>query len=161
LRRKCKKQAATMIIDKIENSNIYKNFGERIPKAFDYIRSTDLKNLQQGKYEIEGKNIFAMISEYQTKPESEGMLEAHKKYIDVQYVISGEERMGYTPLDKQEFIEKYKEENDIIFYKGEKSFTKVEEGMFAIFFPTDVHMPGIAVEKPLQVKKLVIKVRAD
>ena len=92
-----------MIIDKIENSNIYKNFGERITKAFDYIRSTDLKNLQQGKYEIEGKNIFAMISEYQTKPESEGKLEAHKKYIDVQYVISGEERMGYAPLDDPAF----------------------------------------------------------
>ena len=160
-----------MIIDKIENANIYKNLGERITKAFDYIKSTDLKNLQQGKYEIEGKNIFAMISEYQTKPESEGKLEAHKKYIDVQYVISGEERMGYAPLDdpafakasagRQEIIEKYKEENDIIFYKGEKSFTKVEEGMFAIFFPTDVHMPGIAVKNPLHVKKLVIKVRTD
>src|SRR3970040_758749 len=101
-----------MIIDKIENANIYKNFGERINKAFDFIENTDLKNLNPGKYEIEGKNIFALISEYQTKPESEGKLEAHRKYIDVQYVISGEERMGYAPLDKQEIIEKYKEEND-------------------------------------------------
>jgi len=161
LRRKCKRQAAIMIIDKIENANIYKNLGERITKAFDYIKSTDLKNLQQGKYEIEGKNIFAMISEYQTKPESEGKLEAHKKYIDVQYVISGEERMGYAPLGIQTISEPYKEENDVIFFSGEKSFTKVEEGMFAIFFPTDVHMPGIAVENPLHFKKLVIKVRAD
>jgi len=161
LRRKCKRQAAIMIIDKIENANIYKNLGERINKAFDYIRSTDLKNLQQGKYEIEGKNIFAMISEYQTKPESEGKLEAHKKYIDVQYVISGEERMGYAPLGIQTISEPYKEENDVIFFSGEKSFTKVEEGMFAIFFPTDVHMPGISTGKVSKVKKLVIKVRAD
>ena len=154
-----------MIIDKIENANIYKNFGERINKAFDFIENTDLKNLNPGKYEIEGKNIFALISEYQTKPESEGKLEAHRKYIDVQYVISGEERMGYAPLNKQEIIEKYKEENDIIFYKGEKSFTKVEEGMFAIFFPVDLHMPGISTGNPPRadshVKKLVIKVRTD
>ena len=150
-----------MIIEKIENANIYKNFGERITKAFDYIKSTDLKNLQPGKYEIEGKNIFAMISEYQTKTESEGKLEAHRKYLDVQYVIDGEELMGYAPFGIQTISEPYKEENDIIFYKGEKSFTKVEEGMFAIFFPTDVHMPGISTGKVSKVKKLVIKVRVD
>ena len=150
-----------MIIDKIENANLYKNLGERISKAFDYIKKTDLKNLQPGKYEIEGENIFALISEYQPKPESEGKLEAHRKYIDVQYVISGEERMGYAPLNKQEIIEKYKEENDIMFFKGEKSYTKVEEGMFAIFFPVDLHMPGINTGKSSHVKKLVIKVRTN
>lgn len=146
-----------MIIDKIENSNLYKNLGERINKAFDYIKNTDLKNLASGKYEIDGENIFALISEYQTKPEPEGKLEAHRKYIDVQYVIEGEELMGYVPLGKYEILEPYKEENDIIFFKGDKSFTKVTAGMFAIFFPEDVHMPGICVESKTRVKKLVIK----
>lgn len=150
-----------MIIDKIENAYLYKNLGERIDRAFNYIRSTNLKNLKSGKYEIEGDNIFALVSEYQTKPESEGKLEAHKKYIDVQYVISGEERMGYAPLNDQLIIENYKEENDIMFFKGEKSFTNVEEGMFAIFFPVDLHMPGINTEKSKPVKKLVIKVRTN
>ncbi len=98
-----------------------------------------------------------MISEYETKTESEGKLEAHRKYIDVQYVIEGEELMGYAPLGNQQILEPYKEENDIIFYTVEKSFTKVSAGMFAIFFPTDVHMPGICVEKMSAVKKLVIK----
>lgn len=160
-----------MIIDIIENASLYQNLGEKINKAFNYIRNTDLKNLQAGKYEIEGDNVFALISEYQTKPESEGKLEVHRKYIDVQFVIVGEELMGYTPLDspafakasagKQEILEPYKEENDIIFFKGEKSFIKVTTGMFAIFFPTDVHMPGICVEKKSHVKKLVIKVKYD
>ena len=74
-----------MIIDKIENANLYKNLGDRIQKSFDYIKQTNLKKLQPGRYDIDGDNIFALISEYQTKVESEGKLEAHKKYIDVQF----------------------------------------------------------------------------
>lgn len=146
-----------MIIDKIENAHLYKNLGERISKSFEYIKTTDLKNLPAGKYQIDGENIFALVSEYKTKPEQEGKLEAHKKYIDVQYVIEGEELMGYSPLGLQQILEPYKEENDIIFFKGDKSFTKVSAGMFAIFSPEDVHMPGIASGKPSSVKKLVIK----
>ncbi|MBE0572669.1 MAG: YhcH/YjgK/YiaL family protein [Ignavibacteriaceae bacterium] len=148
-----------MIIDKIENSHLYKNISERISKSFEYIRTTDLKNIQPGKYEINGENIFALVSEYKTKSEQEGKLEAHRKYIDVQYVISGEEQMGYIPLGQQQILEPYKEENDIVFYTGNKSFTKVSSRMFAIFFPEDVHMPGITTGKISDVKKLVIKVR--
>jgi YhcH/YjgK/YiaL family protein len=160
-----------MIIDKIENSHIYNGLGKRIEKAFEYINYTDLKNIQPGKYEIDGENIFALISEYKTKLESEGKLEAHRKYIDVQYVISGEELMGYSPLGnpafagatagRQQILEPYKEENDIMFFTGEKSFVKVSSGMFAIFFPEDVHMPGINTKKISDVKKLVIKVRIN
>jgi YhcH/YjgK/YiaL family protein len=150
-----------MIIDKIENSKLYEGISQRIKEAFEYIRNTDLKNIKPGKYEIDGENIFALINEYKTKAESEGKLEAHRKYIDVQYVISGEELMGYAPLGIQQFFEPYKDENDIIFFNGEKSFTKVSSGMFAIFFPEDVHMPGISTGKISDVKKLVIKVRIN
>jgi len=160
-----------MIIDKIENSKLYRGLGERISKAFDYIHKTDLKNLKPGRYEIDGENIFALISEYKTKSEAEGKLEAHRKYIDVQYVISGEELMGYAPLGdpafsevsagRQQILEQYKGEKDIIFFKGEKLFTKVSSGMFAIFFPEDVHMPGISAGNFSDVKKLVIKVRVN
>ncbi len=146
-----------MIIDKIENAHLYKNIGERISKSFEYIKATDLKTLPAGKYPIDGENIFALVSEYKTKSEQEGKLEAHKKYIDVQYVISGEELMGYVPLGGQRILDQYKEENDIVFFTGDKSFTKVSEGMFAIFFPEDVHMPGIKTGESSPVKKLVIK----
>jgi YhcH/YjgK/YiaL family protein len=150
-----------MIIDKIENAHLYKDLGERISKSFEYIKATDLKTLPAGKYPIDGENIFELVSEYKTKPESEGKLEAHRKYIDVQYVISGEELMGYVPLGGQRILDQYKEENDIVFFTGDKSFTKVSEGMFAIFFPEDVHMPGISTGKISDVKKLVIKVRTN
>jgi YhcH/YjgK/YiaL family protein len=76
-------------------------------------------------------------------------------------VISGEELMGYAPIGGQKILEPYKEENDIVFFNGDKSFTKVTAGMFAIFFPEDVHMPGISTGKIAVVKKLVIKVRIN
>lgn len=148
-----------MIIDKLSNSQLYFGLGERINKAFAYLKQTDFSKMELGKYEIDGENIFALVNEYNTKDESEGKLEAHKKYIDVQFVAEGEELMGYAPLENQTVIDEYNEQNDITFFSGDKSFTLVEKGMFAIFFPTDVHLPGIKVSQKTYVKKIVIKVR--
>ena len=148
-----------MIIDKLSNSHLYSGLGERIIKAFDYLTQPDFSKKELGKYEIDGDNIFAIVNEYQTKDASEGKLEAHKKYIDVQFVAKGSELMGYAPLGNQKVIDEYNEQNDIIFYSGEKSFTQVDEGMFAIFFPTDVHLPGIKAADKSYVKKIVIKVK--
>ena len=148
-----------MIIDKLTNSQFYSGLGERINRAFDYLKNTNFAQMELGKYEIDGDNIFALVNEYITKDESEGKLEAHKKYIDVQFVAKGKELMGYAPLDNQQVIDEYNEQNDITFFSGEKSFTQVDEGMFAIFFPTDIHLPGIKLTEKSYVKKVVIKVK--
>ncbi|MDT3696208.1 MAG: YhcH/YjgK/YiaL family protein [Ignavibacterium sp.] len=148
-----------MIIDKLSNSNLYSSLSERINKAFAYLEQTDFSKTQSGKYEIDGDNIFALISEYKTKDETEGKLEAHIKYIDVQFVVKGTELIGYAPFQNQKVINEYNEQNDIAFFEGEKSFLKVEEGMFAIFFPNDVHMPGIKFREKSFVKKVVVKVK--
>jgi YhcH/YjgK/YiaL family protein len=148
-----------MIIDKLSNSQLYSGLGERINKAFAYLKQTDFSKMELGKYEIDGDNIFALVNEYNTKDQSEGKLEAHKKYIDVQFVAKGSELMGYAPLENQLVIDAYNEQNDITFFNGDKSFTLVEEGMFAIFFPSDVHLPGIKVNEKSFVKKVVIKVK--
>jgi YhcH/YjgK/YiaL family protein len=148
-----------MIIDKLSNSHLYSGLGERINKAFDYLKETDFSKMELGRYEIDGDNIFALVNEYKTKDESEGKLEAHTKYIDVQFVAKGSELMGYAPLGNQKIIDVYNEKNDITFFTGEKSFTRVDENMFAIFFPTDVHLPGIKVNDKSYVKKVVIKVK--
>ena len=149
-----------MIIDKLSNSHLYSSLGERITKALAYLKQTDFSKTESGRYDIDGDNIFALVSEYTTKDESDGKLEVHKKYIDVQFVAKGCELMGYAPLDNQKVINEYNEQNDITFFDGESSFTKVDESMFAIFFPTDLHMPGIKVQRSEYVKKVVIKVKA-
>jgi YhcH/YjgK/YiaL family protein len=148
-----------MIIDKLSNSHLYSNLSERINKAFDYLKKTDFSKTELGRYDIDDDNIFSLVNEYNTKDENEGKLEAHKKYIDVQFVAEGEELMGYAPLENQKIIDEYNEKNDITFFSGKKSFTLVKEGMFAIFFPTDVHLPGIKVKEKSHVKKVVVKVK--
>lgn len=150
-----------MIVDQIKNAELYACISERINKALNYIKRTDFLKMEPGKYEIDDDNIFAIVNNYETKDPAECNFETHKKYIDVQYVAKGVELMGYAPLDNQEVIAPYSEENDITFYKGEKSFTKVDEGMFAIFYPNDVHTPGAKKDNPQSVRKVVVKVKVD
>ena len=148
-----------MIIDKIEKADTYKNLGTRINLALDYLRRTNFSNVEAGKYEIDGDNVFALVSEYKTKHVNEGKLEAHKKFLDIQFVADGKELMGYAPFKNQEIMESYKEENDVTFFNGGIDYVEFSKGMFTILFPQDLHMPGIMIENPENVKKVVVKVK--
>jgi YhcH/YjgK/YiaL family protein len=145
-----------MIIDNIQKALLYENLHPGFAKAFDFIRKTDFSKLADGKYEIDGDNIFALIQEYKTKDIAK--LEGHRKYIDIQYIHSGVELMGVASLNDQTVISD-DPEKDLTFYEGEASFIKLESEMFAIFFPQDLHMPGIKLTDAKHVKKIVIKVR--
>jgi len=146
-----------MILDTIENYQLYNPINERIAKGFDFLRTTDLDSLPSGKHDIEGDTIFALVQEYQTKPLEDCKLESHKKYIDIQYVIRGEEMMGITTQNNQKIIE-VNEGKDYTFYEGTTSLVLVSKGMFTIFFPDDLHQPCVQTETISEVKKVVIKV---
>lgn len=146
-----------MILDTLENYQLYNAINERIAKGFDFLRTTDLDSLPSGKHDIEGDTIFALVQEYQTKPLEDCKLESHKKYIDIQYVIRGEEMMGITTQNNQKIIE-VNEEKDYTFYEGTTSLVRVSKGMFTIFFPDDLHQPCVQTESAAEVKKVVIKV---
>ena len=103
--------------------------------------------------------MFALVQEYETKNDSDAKLEAHKKYIDVQYIISGEELIGITPLINQTPCKEYDAEHDYALYDDTCSFVKITAQQFAILFPEDLHKPGIKISNPSKVKKVVIKVR--
>lgn len=148
-----------MIFDKIENANLYKSLNTRIAKALTYIQSTNFSNLSPGKYEIEGENIFAIISEYFTKDEDNKLLEAHCKYLDIQYMAEGNENIGVTTLTNQQSVKLYDEKDDYILYKEPCSFQLLKQGMFAVFYPDDLHLPGISTNKICKVKKVVVKVK--
>lgn len=149
-----------MILDTVENYQLYNSINERIAKGFDFLRTTDLDSLPSGKHDIEGDTIFALVQEYQTKPLNECKLESHKKYIDIQYVIRGEEMMGVTTQNNQKIIE-VNEEKDYTFYEGNTSLVLVSKGMFTIFFPDDLHQPCVQTESAAEVKKVVIKVMIE
>ena len=146
-----------MILDTIENYKLYNPINERIAKGFDFLRTTDLDSLPSGKHDIEGDTIFALVQEYNTKPSDECKLESHKKFIDIQYMIRGEEMMGVTTQNNQKIIE-VNEEKDYTFYEGTTSLVLVSKGMFTIFFPDDLHQPCVQTETISEVKKVVIKV---
>lgn len=148
-----------MIFDKIENANLYKGINIRIAKALTYIQSTNFSNLTPGKYEIEGDDIFAIIYEYATKDEKSELLEAHCKYIDIQYMAEGFENIGVTTLTDYQPVKLYDEKNDYMLFKENYTLTLLKQGMFAIFFPDDLHLPGIMATNITNVKKIVIKVK--
>jgi len=152
------KYLQNMIIDQISNISRYAGLSENIVKALSFIRVTDLQSLDKGRQDISGDDVYCIVDEYKTKSPDEGKLEAHRKYIDIQTVISGSEHIGYESLSDQEIIQAYDDEKDYALYRGKPSFIKLEPGSFAIFFPDDLHMPGINEHKT-DVKKLVVKVR--
>ena len=149
-----------MILDTLENYQLYSTINERIAKGFAFLRNTDLDAIPSGKHDIEGDAIFALVQEYQTKPLNECKLESHKKYIDIQYVIRGEEFMGVTTKKNQLVLEQ-DENKDYIFYEGTTSLVRVSKGMFTIFFPDDLHQPCVQTETISEVKKVVIKVMIE
>ncbi|MDH4240222.1 MAG: YhcH/YjgK/YiaL family protein [Phycisphaerae bacterium] len=150
-----------MIVDKLENAHLYARLSDKINIAFGILKDKKLSLKKEGRYEIDGKNLYYTVQHYTTKPVSEGKLEAHEKYIDIQLVTSGEEFIGYTLLDQVEIEKPYDELNDILFYKvpDEVNTVKLCKGMFCILFPQDKHMPGCYVKEPTEVCKIVVKVR--
>jgi len=149
-----------MIIDKIENLRLYEKLSPLFIKAFNYLEETDFNQLVSGKHLIDGDNVFALLQEYETKNAVDCMLEGHQKYIDIQYVLSGEEIMGIASYTNQKVLKPYHADNDIAFYDGEYSAVKVAKGNFTIFFPGDLHMPCLKVNVPAMVRKVVVKIRA-
>jgi len=149
-----------MILDTLENYQLYSTINERIAKGFAFLRNTDLDAIVSGKHDIKGDTIFALVQEYQTKPLNECKLESHKKYIDIQYVIRGEEFMGVTTKNNQKILEQ-DEDKDYTFYEGTTSLVRVSKGMFTIFFPDDLHQPCVQIESAAEVKKVVIKVMIE
>jgi YhcH/YjgK/YiaL family protein len=148
-----------MIIDRLEKASLYQGVHKRLAIAFDYLRKTDLEKVEAGTHEIDGRKVYVMAQQYETKPAEKGRWEAHRKYIDVQYVHRGAERFGYANvLDLKPG--NYDEAKDFLSLEGEGKgdFFLVRQGTFVILFPQDGHMPGMAVSTPQPVRKFVVKV---
>ncbi|MBN2165946.1 MAG: YhcH/YjgK/YiaL family protein [Marinilabiliaceae bacterium] len=114
------------------------------------------------KVEIKGKSLFAIFQEYDSKPLSGLKFEGHKRYIDIQYIYSGEEFIGVAGLDQISEPAEYNDEKDIHLSKVAKySNWMLLPGEGAIFYPEDMHAPGMAIEQPQRVKKVVVKIAID
>jgi len=136
----------------------YQDLNKGIAKALAFLAETDLTGATEGKYELDGDHLFYLVNDYATRAEAGSKLEGHRKYIDVQFVVSGSEMIGYAPLHEQRVYREYDTANDYALYEGEASFVTVSAGMVAIFFPEDLHMPGVG-DGLQNVKKVVMKVK--
>lgn len=149
-----------MIYDNIKNSERYENISINFKKAFEFLRREDLKDLPAGRYEIDSDNIFALVQTYETMYLESKEYEVHKKYIDVQYMVNGEENMGFSQIHSLNVKNSYNDESDAMIMEGDKVLYKLREGEFFIFFPEEPHMPGVTKDEKREVKKVVIKIKA-
>jgi biofilm protein TabA len=146
-------------IDKIQFAQQYHLNKALWDKAFTFLKETNLQTLTPGRHVIDGDNVFGLVSEGPTKDYDKTAFESHLNYIDLQFVISGEENMGVAPLADVILDKPYNERNDIMFYTGEGKIYTVPQNNFLIFFPSDAHRPGITPGGNKVVKKIVIKIR--
>lgn len=142
-----------------EEKHIYSN---TIQKAMSYLQENDFTTFEPGKYEIDGKNIFASVIDTETEPKENRAPEAHIKYVDIQYLVSGKESMGFAKLSDNLTVKEDKlEEKDVIKYTNDvpnEVDIKLVPGDFAIFFPSDVHRPLCAFDGVQSIRKVVVKI---
>lgn len=150
-----------MIVDRIENSHLYAGLSKGLAKAFEILKNDKLTGKSDGRYALDCDDLYYIVQRYTTKPLKNGRLEAHRKYIDIQFLLAGVELLGYAPATGLTVAEKYNPENDVVFYRlpDKISTVTLETGMFCVLFPQDAHIPGCQIDEPAQVHKVVIKVR--
>ncbi|NDR55415.1 YhcH/YjgK/YiaL family protein [Aliiruegeria sabulilitoris] len=133
-----------------------------ILEALRFLADTDLASAATGRIDIDGERIFAQVQDYTTQPASEKRPEAHERYIDVQFVVSGKEKMGFAPMvGKPPVVEDLLEENDVLFFGDvpDECYLTFSAGSYAVFYPWDIHRPGCSAENDQDVRKIVVKVR--
>lgn len=146
-----------MIFDTVENIKNYKGLGN-VYTALVFLAETDFTKTDLGRYELDGDNIFYMVQNYDTDPEKT-ICEAHKKYIDIQFMVSGEEIIGVAQFNCRKTETEAKPENDVWFYECKTEPLTLFENSFMVLYPNDLHCPGVAVEKPVNCRKVVVKVK--
>lgn len=147
-----------MIIDLLTNSKLYSEIHPRITRALKYLAETDFNLMSLGKYEVEGTDIFAIVNEYETKDVADCVWEAHRKYIDIHHILRGSELIGTTLLTNQLPTKEYDGENDYCLFEGGESKQVLHTGMFAIFYPHDIHSTSHHPNSKTFVRKVVMKV---
>lgn len=147
-----------MIYDRLENFSRHVSRHAQFQAVLKFLDSEAISSLSVGRYEVDKEGAYAMVSEYDTKPVSEGFIECHRKYIDIQVMIKGTERIGVCVKSSCRELP-YDAEKEFQKLEGEVSFITLKAGDFAVFFPQDGHMPQIQIGSgPEKVKKIVFKV---
>ena len=145
-------------VDVVEFARQYHANKAAWDKAFAFLKNNDLNKIAKGKYPIDGENVIASVTTDSTKNFDKTNWESHRKYIDIQYVINGEELMGVYPVAKATVTREYDEKKESANYSADGKLYSATPGTFFIFFPSDAHRPNITPGGNKVDKKIVIKV---
>ena len=148
-----------MICDVLDNVGLYASVHPLLGRGIDFARQLDPATAD-GRIDIEGDDLYAMVVSYDTSPADERLFEAHKRYIDVQILLRGNERLDVA-FTGGTVAEPYKDDSDAILFADAPEFSSLvlTPGKFAILFPHDLHRPGCDVHNTDAVRKLVLKLR--
>lgn len=152
-----------MIFSSIYARDDTSKYPAALQRAIEYLRSNDFLKMEPGVYEIDGKRMYAQVFDALTGPFEEKRPEFHKKYIDVQFLCSGIEKLGYAPDCGGYALAEAIEERDLYFVESvdNESFLTAVPGCYSIFFPNDIHRPAISVQEPTKIRKVVLKVSME
>lgn len=153
-----------MIVADLEHLTEQAASSEGLTAALDFLRTVGPET-PDGRVEVDGTAVYALVQSYQTRAETDRpTFEAHRKYVDVQYVVSGKETLGWAPLDLVTVSAPYDEEKDALLGfvpVEERTFLRFTSGQAIVLFPTDAHAPGLAAGRPEAVKKVVVKIAIE
>nr|WP_321524524.1 YhcH/YjgK/YiaL family protein [uncultured Cohaesibacter sp.] len=151
-----------MIYGSLENLSLDEaNLPANILEGLRFIANSDVMSLPLGRHDIDGDRIFALVQEYESKSLEDARPEAHKRYLDIQYVAKGKELIGIAQLAKAPAMsEDLLAEKDVCFFASvpDESMLCLSEGSYAVVYPWDVHRPGCAAGEPTMVRKVVVKI---
>ena len=153
-----------MILDTLDHAGNYAGLHPGLELAFGFLRRTDLDALPDGRIDLDGDRVYALLQSYATKPRGEGKPEAHRRYIDVQALLAGREACGYAAVSENLTIDTpYDGARDFMLFRATAcDFFTLIPGNFAVFFPHDAHQPGCRVGGEAEaVRKVVVKMRLD
>ena len=152
-----------MLIDDLSCASKYYGLSPYVTKALQWLEQHkhELAAKENGRYDIDGDDVYAIVNSYDTKPVGDCGWEAHIRYCDIHYSVSGSERIGYAHKSKMLEIQEHNFEKDYALYAGAGDWITVHQNSFCLLLPEDIHAPGaIAGEHPTHLKKVVIKLLA-
>lgn len=148
-----------MIVDHLSNHAAHHHLHPTFKSAFEFLQQTDLTNLQEGTQILIENQLSAIVAHASGRKQEEGKLEAHHRFIDIQYLISGNESIGWAPTSSCTPNAPYNAERDLIFFNDTPTGSvTLSSGMFAIFYPEDAHMPLIGEGA---IHKVILKVAIE
>ena len=150
-----------MIIDHLRHAQQFHVLGIGIRAGLQFLARPDLMTLEKGRHDLpDSGGSYALVQEHETKLRSQAKWEAHRKMIDLQFMVCGRELMGYADITRLKMGE-YHADDDYSPGEGDGEWLRLDAQYFMILFPQDGHMPSIAVNEPQKVRKVVVKIPVE